>query len=704
MDESEKKVNEESIYLVELDDKNTIEFNVGWLAKQAGGSVLLKSQETAILATATMAKEPREGLNFLPLTVEYQEKFYAAGRIPGGFIKREGKPREKEVLTSRLIDRPLRPLFPKKLRNELQVIIQVMSMDPEVTPDVHAITAASTAVTLSDMPFSGPVAGVRVGRIKGEFVLNPAVSQLEESDIDLTIAGTENAILMIEGASKFVSEEEMLSAVEFAKDPIQKLCRKQVEIAQELGKAKYEVEEDSEEPEFLGEIRTKYEDQLKEACFLSDKHTRAEAIDQIINKAVEELPEEDEEKRKQTKNFLYGLEREIVREAILAHGKRVDGRSVEEVRDIDIRLGLLPRAHGSALFTRGETQSLGVITLGTAGDVQRTDDLEGESSRRFMLHYNFPPFCVGEVGRMLGPGRREIGHGKLAEKALEPIIPDNRDFPYTIRLVSDILESNGSSSMASVCSGSLAMSQAGVPIKDMVAGVAMGLILTEDGRYSVLTDISGTEDHLGDMDFKVAGTKEGITSFQMDIKVEGITTDIMRKALSQAKDGRLFILEKMTYAIPQPADDLSDYAPRITTLQINQEKIGELIGPGGRNVRTISESCDAEINIEDSGVVTIAATNAASSAQAIDMIRSSIADVEVGKIYEGKVKRVMEYGAFVEIVPGKEGLCHISKLDRTRVRNVTDVVKEGETIQVKVLGVDRSGKIDLSRKDALPWQ
>lgn len=678
-----------------------IEIQTGWIARQASGSAIIKCRDTMILATVTFTKDIRKGQDFFPLTVDYREKYYAAGRIPGGFLKREGRPRDKEVLVSRLIDRPLRPLFPKGFLNDVQVITQVLSLDPDVPADVLAITAASTVLSISDIPFSGPVGAVRVGKIDGELVLNPSFPMLEQSEFDLIVAGTEKAVLMIEGVSKFVSEEEMLNAVNFAHDNIKKICETQKKIAEEIGAAKINFEVPEVPRDIIDWVNGKALSAMTEACFVADKQTRSEAIDNVKSSVMDEIPEEEEDKRKFAGELLYDMEKNIVRQAIMVEGKRVDGRKLNEVRDIDIQLGLLPRAHGSALFTRGQTQSLGVVTLGTTGDAQRTDDLEGENSRSFMLHYNFPPFSVGEVRGNLSTGRREIGHGNLAERALENLIPDPKDFPYTIRVVSEILESNGSSSMASVCSGCLAMAQAGVPIKDTVAGIAMGLVFESEDKFAVLTDITGTEDHLGDMDFKVAGSKEGITSFQMDIKIQGITPSIMEKALEQAKEARLFILEKMTHAIPKPADDLSDFAPRITTIQIDQEKIGELIGPGGRNIRAIIEESKAEINIEDTGVVTIAANNQEYSKKAIELIRASIEEVQVGKIYEGKVKKIMEYGAFIEISPGKEGLCHISKLDRKRVSTVRDVVEEGDVVKVKVLGVDRSGKIDLSRRDAL---
>lgn len=693
--------NQEQSFEIDLGGKKII-LETGWVAKQSSGSVIIKSGDSLILSTCVMSPDVREGQDFFPLTVEYKEKFYAAGRIPGGFIKREGKPREKEVLISRLIDRPLRPLFPEGFLNEVQVMTQVLSSDPSIPSDVLSITVSSAALMISEIPFNGPVAGVRVGRINGNFVLNPSFKELEESDLDLVVAGTDNAVLMIEGVSKFVSEEDMISAVEFAHVYIKQLCELQKEIAAKVAKDKYEIPEGEDHSQFIQGMENKYEGQLFEACFITEKQARIQALEAIVEAAKNSLPEEDDTGRALIPGIIHDLEKKIVRREIIENGKRIDGRGLKDVRNIDIRLGLLPRAHGSALFTRGQTQSLGVVTLGTQADMQRTDDLEGESSKGFMLHYNFPSFSVGEVRKNIGPGRREIGHGNLAERALENIVPSMKDFPYTIRLVSDIMESNGSSSMASVCSGCLAMAQAGVPIKETVAGVAMGLVLNDDGRYSILTDISGTEDHLGDMDFKVAGSENGITSFQMDIKVEGITPDIMRDALAHAKEARHFILEKMIMAIPKPAETLSDFAPRITTIQINTEKIGELIGPGGRNVRAIMEQSGAEINIEDSGVVTVAANNQESSSIALDLIRATVEDLQVGRIYEGKVKRIMEYGAFVEVGPGKEGLCHISKLDRKRVKAVRDVVKEGDIIKVKVLGVDdRSGKIDLSRRDAL---
>jgi polyribonucleotide nucleotidyltransferase len=689
----------EKKYEIDLDGLK-IEIQTGWMAKQASGSAVIKCRDTLILATVAYSKDTREGQDFFPLTVEYREKYYAAGRFPGGFLKREGRPRDKEILNSRLIDRPLRPLFPKGFYNEVQVITQVFSLDPEVPADILSITAASAALCLSEIPFNGPVGSVRMGKIDGQLVLNPSYAALEKSSLDLIIAGTENAVLMIEGVSKFVTEDEMVEAVGVAHNHIKKICQVQKQMMREINASKFSFEAKEIPSDVKNWVKEKALNSLADACFIADKLARNGALEDVKTMVLNDIPEEEKEKRNQVSQELHDLEKEIVRKAIIEEGKRVDARGLKDVRNIDIRLGLLPRAHGSALFTRGQTQSLGVVTLGTVSDVQKTDDLEGEASKSFMLHYNFPPFSVGEV-KNLSTGRREIGHGNLAERSLENIVPDNKDFPYTIRVVSDILESNGSSSMASVCSGCLAMAQAGVPIKGTVAGVAMGLIFENEDKYAILTDISGTEDHLGDMDFKVAGTQDGITAFQMDIKIEGITLPIMKNALAQAKEARLFILEKMTHAIPKPANDLSEYAPRITTVQIDQEKIGELIGPGGRKIRAIIEESKAEINVDDAGVVTVAANNQAHSLRAIELIRAATEEVRVGKIYEGKVKKVMEYGAFIEIGPGKEGLCHISKLDKQRVREVRDVVKEGDIVKVKVLGVDRSGKIDLSRRDAM---
>jgi polyribonucleotide nucleotidyltransferase len=680
--------------------REEIRFNTGYLAKQADGAVAVSSGESIVFATAVVSRKVVEGQDFFPLTVDYREKFYSAGKIPGGYIKREGRPSDRETLTSRLTDRPLRPLFPEDFVSEVQILISVLSTDQKTQSDVLAINAASAALSVSGIPFKGPVGAVRVGRIKGEFIVNPTFDESEASDIDLVVAGTKKAVTMIEGSAKNVSEDDMISAVVFAHEQILKLCDAQEDLKKQVGKPEMAYTPRKRDLALREEVQKRFRQDVVDLVKITEKKDRENAVRGIIDRASAELKESFPDSIGQVASIVDDLDYEIMRARILDEKKRADGRALTEIRPIDIMIGVLPRAHGSSVCTRGQTQSLGVVTLGTGRDSQRLDALEGESFRRFMLHYNFPPFSVGETGRTGGVGRREIGHGMLAERSLQYIIPEAEKFPYTIRVVSEILESNGSSSMASVCSGSLALFNAGVPVKAAVAGIAMGLILEGD-RYAILSDIMGLEDHLGDMDFKVAGTSEGITAFQLDIKIEGITPRIMREALAQAKEGRLHILGKMNEAISAPEKELAPHAPRIIMIRIDVDKIGGLIGPGGKVVKAIVEETGAEINIEDDGTVTVSAVDKESIDKALAKISAITEDVEIGRIYNGRVKKVMEYGAFVEIAPGREGLVHISKLDFNKVNKVSDILKEGDEVAVKVIGIDRQGRVDLSRKDAL---
>ncbi len=682
--------------------KDNISFNTGYLAKQADGAVAVSCNETIVFASVVMSRETGDG-DFFPLTVDYREKYYASGKIPGGYIKREGRPSDRETLTSRLIDRPIRPLFPKDFINEVQVILYVLSSDRQTQMDFVAINAASAALSVSGIPFNGPIGAVRVGKINGELVVNPTFDETDSSDLDLVVAGTNTAVTMIEGSAKNLSEDEMIDAVIFAHENIKKICDTIAELAKTYAKPVIQYTPKSEDKELKEEIKNKFYGDIENLIRYKDKKERENAHKAIIEKAKESLGEKYSETINQASAIIDGFDGEILRRRILDEKVRADGRDLKEVRPIDIMVGILPRAHGSAVFTRGQTQSLGIVTLGTVADMQKIDAIEGESTKRFMLHYNFPPFSVGETGRFGGTGRREIGHGMLAERSLEYILPGENDFPYTIRIVSEILESNGSSSMASICSGSLSMFNAGMPVKEAVAGIAMGLIMEGD-RYAVLSDIIGLEDHLGDMDFKVAGTQTGITGFQMDIKIQGITPAIMKEALLQAREGRLHILGKMNEAISRPEKELSPFAPRIITMTVDRDKIGGIIGPGGKMIKGITERTGAEINIEDDGTVTIAAVDKSSLEKAVREIESITEDVEVGKIYHGRVKKIMDFGAFVEILPGKEGLLHISKLDFKRVNNVTDILNEGDAVDVKVIGIDKLGRIDLSRKDALKKQ
>lgn len=673
----------------------------GRMAKQANGSVFAQFAGAAVIATACCSSEAKEGLDFVPLTVEYNEKYYAAGKIPGGFIKRESRPKDKEILVSRLIDRPMRPLFDKRFGREIQVVPTVVSADQTNPTDVIAVVAASAAVTISDIPFAGPIAAVRIASVKGNLVVNPTYDQIASCELEIIVAGTEEGITMVEGGAKEVSEELMLAAIEKAKGPIADLCRIQRKLRELCGKEKKAMATESFEMKGQSEIRAFCFDRLKEACFVKAKHERYAAVAAVAADAKEKFKDylQDELQNKLFAQLIDDMQYEILRSSILDKSLRLDGRGLEDIRPITCEVGVLPRTHGAALFTRGETQALCVTTLGTVFDEQIFDDIEGDKRERFMLHYNFPPYSVGETGR-LGTGRREIGHGHLARRALEGVLPPKDSFPYTIRVVSEVLESNGSSSMATVCGGTLSLLHAGVPIKKPVAGIAMGLI-TEGQRFAVLSDILGDEDHLGDMDFKVAGTEDGITGFQMDIKIAGVSSEIMKKALDQAKRGRMHILGIMNKTISVPNKDLSQYAPRILTMKIDTEKIGALIGPGGKNVKALCEHYQVEINTENDGTVTIYGKDMALAEGAKAAIKGIVEDPEVGLIYNGVVKRIMDFGAFVEILPGKEGLVHISKLAARRISRVDEVVKEGQEIPVKLLEVDKMGRLNLSYIDAL---
>ena len=677
----------------------TISISTGKMAKQANGAVVVRSGDTVVLVTAVAAKSSKEGQDFFPLTVNYQEKAYAGGKIPGGFFKREGRPSENETLTSRLIDRPIRPLFPEHFLNETQVMATVVSADHDNDPAILSMIGASAALEISDIPFSGPIAGVKVGRIEGRFIANPTADELERSDIEIIVAASRDAVIMVEGGAATVSEEDMLEAVFFGHASVQPILSAQEELRKMAGVAKRETPQIEVDEDLKARVRELGYDKIKEAVRVRSKVERHNRIDAIIDEVLSML-DEDGERAKEIKGFLDDFAYELVREHILKDGVRIDGRDSRSIRLITSEVGLLPRAHGSALFTRGETQALVASTLGTSIDEQRIDSLYGENRKRFLLHYNFPPFSVGETSFRLAPGRREIGHGMLAERALERVLPKHEEFPYTIRIVSDVLESNGSSSMATVCGGSLAMMDAGIPICSPVAGIAMGLI-KEDDDVAILSDILGDEDHLGDMDFKVAGTAEGVTALQMDIKISGVSREIMRKALAQAREGRLHILDRMAETISKSREELSPYAPRITTIFIKTEKIRDVIGTGGKNIRGITEATGVTIDIEDSGKINIASSDQDACDRAIKMIRDLTAEAEEGKLYMGTVKKIMEFGAFVEIFPGTDGLVHISELDKERVKNVTDILKEGDKVLVKCIGIDKQGKIKLSRKEAL---
>ncbi|QIZ67371.1 polyribonucleotide nucleotidyltransferase [Geobacillus subterraneus] len=676
----------------------------GELAKQANGAALVRYGDTVVLSTATASREAKN-VDFFPLTVNYEERLYAVGKIPGGFIKREGRPSEKAVLASRLIDRPIRPLFAEGFRNEVQVVSMVMSVDQDCSPEVAALIGSSVALTISDIPFEGPIAGVIVGRVDGQFVINPTVEQMEKSDLHLVVAGTKDAINMVEAGADEVPEEVMLEAIMFGHEEVKRLIAFQEEIAAQVGKEKMEVILYEPDPQLEAEIRQLAEADIKKAVQVPEKLARDAAIEDVKAGVIAkyEAEEADEEKLKQVQEILHKLVKEEVRRLITVEKIRPDGRKVDEIRPLSSAVGVLPRTHGSGLFTRGQTQVLSVCTLGALGDVQILDGLDLEESKRFMHHYNFPPFSVGETGPMRGPGRREIGHGALGERALEPVVPSEREFPYTIRLVSEVLESNGSTSQASICASTLAMMDAGVPIKAPVAGIAMGLVKNED-HYTILTDIQGIEDHLGDMDFKVAGTRKGVTALQMDIKIKGLTRDILEEALQQARKGRMEILDHMMQTLSEPRKELSKYAPKILIMHINPDKIREVIGPSGKQINKIIDETGVKIDIEQDGTIFISSVDEAANQKAKQIIEDIVREVEVGQVYLGKVKRIEKFGAFVELFNGKDGLVHISELAEERVGKVEDVVSIGDEILVKVTEIDKQGRVNLSRKAVLREQ
>jgi polyribonucleotide nucleotidyltransferase len=682
--------------------QNTLRLETGKLAKQAHGSVIVRFGDSVVLVTACRAASAREGIDFLPLTVDYREYTYASGRIPGGFFKREGKPAEKEVLTSRVIDRPIRPLFPSGWRYETQIIALVLSADTENDTDVLAITGASAALAVSEIPFEKTIAGVRVGLVDDQYIVNPTFEQRKKSKIDLVVAGSKDGIVMVEAGAKEVTEAQCVQALETAHAAIKQIVAAIDDLAAECGRTKLKAQKKEIGHDFYREVEEKIYVPLTEAMRIRGKLENYDRVDQVLEDLVASIPEGEVERRLDAKSIFKDLKEKVLREEVLTHGVRLDGRKFDEVRSIWIETSVLPRTHGSAVFTRGETQALVTCTLGTAEDAQKIESFEGEQWKSFMLHYNFPPFSVGEVAFLRGPGRREVGHGALAERSLIPLIPGEEAFPYTIRVVSDILESNGSSSMASVCGGSLAMMDAGVPLKQAVAGIAMGLVMDEKtGKYAVLSDIAGAEDHYGDMDFKVAGTVDGITALQMDIKVSGITTEIMTKALDQARRGRIHILEKMKETLPASRQSISNFAPRIVTIRIPVDKIRDVIGPGGKMIRSIIERTGVKIDVEDDGRVNVASADGASAQKAISIIQELTATPELNKTYMGKVQRITDFGAFVEIMPGTDGLLHVSEIANHRVKDVRDELKEGEQLLVKVINIDPTGKIRLSRKALL---
>ncbi len=682
--------------------RGRIIIETGRMAKQADGAVTVQLGGTVVLATAVGSNNRREGVDFFPLTVEYQEKTYAAGKIPGGWFKREGRPTEKEILTSRLIDRPIRPLFPKGFMNEVQAVALVLSSDQENNSDVLAMNGISTALVISDVPFGGPIAAVRVGRIDGTFVINPTFKELESSDLDLVVAGTRSNVIMIESGSKELSEDVIADAIAFAHRQLQPLIDVQEKMARELGMKKREYTAFLADEGLLKKVKDASVAKLDEINRLGTKEQREEAMDLLCKDLIVKLVTEDSGySEKDVKNALMEVEEEDVRRFIIEKKKRVDGRRFDEVRQITCEVGLLPRTHGSGLFTRGQTQSLSVTTLGTSGDEQTIEALEGELQKNFMLHYNFPSFSVGETKPMRGPGRREIGHGALAERALKAVMPSKEKFPYTVRVVSDILESNGSSSMATVCASSLSLMDAGVPITKPVSGIAMGLV-KEGSHEIILTDIGGVEDHYGDMDFKVAGTVDGITAVQMDLKIQGISTELVKKALAEAKTARLFIMDKMMQAIARPKEKISDFAPHIESFKISQDKIGAVIGPGGKNIKKIIADTGCTVDIDDDGIVQVASQDGAAIARAVAMIKGMVEEAEVGKIYTGKITRLMNFGAFCEILPGKEGLIHVSELAPKFVKTVDEVVKTGDVVTVKCIEIDDQGRVNLSIKQADP--
>ena len=679
----------------------TLSIVTGEVARQAGGAVLASLGDTLVLVTVVAAEAVREGIDFVPLTVEYQEKGFASGRIPGGFFRREiGRPSERETLISRLIDRPIRPLFPKNYRNETQVIATVLSVDPDNDPDVVAMVGASAALEISDAPFRGPVAALRVGRINGEFVVNPSARELETSEMHLTVAGNRQGIVMVEGSAAFVNEDDLVEALFFAHQQMQPVLDIQEQLRSRCGKPKRSYTLPQENKDLSDRVLPVAQQDMEEANRIAEKQARYARRAALVEGVMAQLGPEFAERRSDVVEVLHQLERKVVRQRILREKIRIDGRGLTDIRPLDCRVGLLPRTHGSGLFTRGETQVLSVVTLGSSADEQKIEALAGDAFKTFMLHYNFPPYSVGEARMLRGPGRREIGHGALAERTIKAVMPSHEDFPYTVRVVAEVLESNGSSSMASVCASSLALMDAGAPLKTHVAGIAMGLIMEGD-EVAILSDILGDEDHLGDMDFKIAGSSEGIVSLQMDIKVPGVSREVMRRALHQAREGRLAILGKMNSVIDKPRAELSPYAPRIVTIEIHPDKIRDVIGPGGKVIRSIIAETNTKVDVEDSGKVVIMSPDLAGCQKAVEMIRQLTAEAEVGHLYLGKVRKITDFGAFVEILPGVDGLIHISQLDHKRVQRVRDVLNEGDEVLVKVLEIDKDGRIRLSRKAAL---
>jgi polyribonucleotide nucleotidyltransferase len=673
----------------------------GEMAKQASGAVLVSYGETVVLVTAVGEERIREGIDFLPLSVDYMEKGFAVGRIPGGFFRREiGRPSERETLTSRLIDRPIRPLFPKKYRKEIQVIATVLSADPDNDPGMVAMVGASAALEISDIPFQGPIGAVKVGRCNGELIINPTAVQLEMSDLDVAVAGNRQGIVMVEGNAQFASEDDLLEALYFAHDAIQPILDMQETLKSRCGKSKKTFEPLEEDQALAARVAELSQQRIEEANTTAEKETRYLLRSAMIQEIMEKLGPDFAERESEVREIVHNIEKKFVREMALARKARIDNRGLKDIRHIDCHVGRLPRTHGSGLFTRGETQVLSVVTLGSSSDEQKIEALEGDEFKSFMLHYNFPPYCVGEARFLRGPSRREIGHGALAERTMKKVMPSHEDFPYTVRVVAEVLESNGSSSMASVCASSLALMDAGVPLKKAVAGIAMGLIM-EDDRVAILSDILGDEDHLGDMDFKVTGSSEGVIALQMDIKVAGVPREVMRQALYQAKEGRLHILEEMGKTISAPREELSPYAPRVLSIQIHPDKIRDVIGPGGKIIRNIIAETNTKIDVEDDGKVTIMSPDLAGCEKAVKMIEKLTAEAEVGGLYLGKVRKITDFGAFVEILPGTDGLIHISQLDHKRVQKVRDVRNEGDEVLVKVLEIDRDGRIRLSRKAAL---
>ncbi len=682
----------------------TFSIETGKMARQANGAVMVRYGETMVLVTAVSTYEIREGIDFVPLTVEYQEKGYAAGRIPGNYFRREiGRPSEKETLTARIIDRPIRPLFPKNYRYETQCVATVLSVDKENDPDILAVTGASAALEVSDIPFAGPIACVRVGRINGHFRVNPTHEELKNSDINLTVVGSKEAVVMVDGGGLFVKEEDMLEAIFFGHRALQPIIDLQVKLKEAVGLPKRPAPVSEIDEALAKEVEALAAERIKEAIQVPEKLKRCDTLKGVKADVAAAIGDRYADREQQVYEVFHAIERHIMRNLAMTEGRRIDGRKFDEVRPITCEVGVLPRTHGSALFRRGETQALSVVTLGSTGDEQRVETLEGNIFVPFMLHYNFPPFSVGEAKRFGSPGRREIGHGGLSTRAVGKVLPDRDTFDYTIRVVSEILESNGSSSMATVCASSLALMDAGVPVSAPVSGIAMGLV-KEGDNVLILSDILGDEDHMGDMDFKVAGTREGITALQMDIKIEGLSKPIMQKALDQARKGRLFILDKMEETIKEPRQEISPYAPKILSLHINPDKIRDVIGPGGKVIRAIQTETDSRIDIEDSGLVKILSVDKESGEKALKMVRDIVQEAEVGAIYEGTVRKIMDFGAFVEIFPGTDGLVHISQLDSRRVNKVSDILKEGDKVMVKVLEVDRDGKIRLSRKAAMEYE